>query len=261
MAQNCLGMFRPAQACFWPFDLQKLWIDRCAGYTLTSLQNTEHGITAHLGLAGEACNAFGLDINNLTIEVTYETQTRWVRKHYTKSPLTSMCLRLHVNVYDTAKTQFTVPENVVSRPPLPTSSHKDSSDLVFNHNAYPFAFWITRRSAPDAIPLFDTRIASLPPTPIPAPNPSADNSTAFDSFALVFEDQYVQVCEHFARVSWTWWLVYQLASALPKGANIYGLGEVVASSGLRRDIGTDGGAGTIQTLWARDIADPLDQNM
>ena len=65
-----------------------------------------------------------------------------------------------------------------------------------------------------------------------------------DAFPLVFEDQYLQ-----------------LTSALPLGANIYGLGEVVASSGFRRDVGTDGGVGTIQTMWARDIADPIDENV
>jgi alpha-glucosidase len=69
----------------------------------------------------------------------------------------------------------------------------------------------------------------------------------------------------------------QLASALPLGANIYGLGEVVSSSGIRRDVGTDGGVGTIQNDWgawfsyslspstksaiARDIADPINENM
>jgi alpha-glucosidase len=52
-----------------------------------------------------------------------------------------------------------------------------------------------------------------------------------------------------------------VASALPYGTNIYGLGEVISSSGFRRDIGTDGGVGTIQTLWARDVGDPIDQNM
>lgn len=53
----------------------------------------------------------------------------------------------------------------------------------------------------------------------------------------------------------------QITSALPRGTNIYGLGEVVGSSGFRRDIGTDGGSGTIQTHWNRDDADPIDQNM
>lgn len=114
---------------------------------------------------------------------------------------------------------------------------------MFNYDAAPFAFWITRRSSPGAQPLFDTRIASLPRTPIPAPNAS-DPSRALDGFPLVFEDQYLQ-----------------LASALPRGANIYGLGEVVASSGFRRDVGADGGPGTLQTMWARDIQDPFDENL
>jgi len=54
---------------------------------------------------------------------------------------------------------------------------------------------------------------------------------------------------------------HQVASALPYGTNIYGLGEVIASSGFRRDIGTGGGVGTIQTHWSRDVGDPIDQNM
>ena len=91
--------------------------------------------------------------------------------------------------------------------------------------------------------MFDTRPGSLPSTPI-EPIISGDNSTALDGFPLVFEDQYLQ-----------------LTSALPLGANIYGLGEVLASSGFRRDIGTNGGVGTVQTLWARDSPDPIDQNV
>lgn len=47
-----------------------------SGYTLDSLKETESGLTAQLNLAGDACNAFGNDIANLTIQVTYETETR-----------------------------------------------------------------------------------------------------------------------------------------------------------------------------------------
>jgi alpha-glucosidase len=111
---------------------------------------------------------------------------------------------------------------------------------VFNYEASPFAFWITRRSLPNAMPLFDTRISSLPPAPI-APYNAADDETAFDGFQLVFEKQYLQ-----------------LTSALPLDANIYGLGEVISSSGFRRAIS---GNGTLQTMWARDIQDPIDQNV
>ncbi|KIJ63989.1 glycoside hydrolase family 31 protein [Hydnomerulius pinastri MD-312] len=198
----------------------------CPGYALGSLQESDYGLTAQLTLAGAACNAFGTDIKDLTIEVTYASQST-----------------VHVKVYDTANQQFAIPDSVIERPSPPTTSYSKSSDLVFNYDASPFAFWITRRSDPDAMPIFDTRISSLPPTPIPPLNAS-DPSTAFDAFPLVFEDQYLQI-----------------ASALPYGTNIYGLGEVIASSGFRRDIGTDGGVGTIQTHWNRDDADPIDQNM
>lgn len=99
---------------------------------------------------------------------------------------------LRVKIYDTANQQFTIPESVIQRPAAPTESCTGSSDLVFNYDASPFAFWITRRSDPDAMPIFDTRTASLPPTPIPPFN-SSDIRTAFDGFPLVFEDQYLQV--------------------------------------------------------------------
>ncbi|EIW74552.1 glycoside hydrolase family 31 protein [Coniophora puteana RWD-64-598 SS2] len=202
-------------------------VTSCPGYTLQELKQTDTGLTAQLDLAGEACNAFGNDIQNLTIQVTYETQQR-----------------LHVKIFDAAQQQYTIPSSVVPVPDPPTTSYTNSSDLVFNYDTSPFAFWITRRSdSPGSMPLFDTRVASLPKTPI-APVNGTDNSTALDTFELVFEDQYLQV-----------------ASALPQGANIYGLGEVIASSGFRRDVGGSGGPGSIQTLWNRDVADPVDQNM
>ena len=55
---------------------------------------------------------------------------------------------------------------------------------------------------------------------------------------LIFEDQYLQ-----------------LSTALPPGANIYGLGEYNASSGFRRDP-----EGTVQTMWNRDAGVPKDEN-
>ncbi|RDX45018.1 hypothetical protein OH76DRAFT_1024258 [Lentinus brumalis] len=202
-------------------------VSSCPGYALSSLNETKNGLRAHLSLAGPACNAFGHDIPDLTIEVTYETQTR-----------------LHVNIFDTANVQFTIPPDVVALAgPEDDPRLKTHSDLQFNYESTPFSFWITRRSEPDAEPLFDTRIASLPATPIPSVIPE-DNSTALDAFPLVFEDQYLQ-----------------LTSALPLGANIYGLGEVLASSGFRRDVGTGGGVGTIQAMWARDTPDPVDENV
>jgi alpha-glucosidase len=199
-------------------------VSSCPGYTLDSLKETASGLTASLYLAGDACNAFGQDISNLTIEVSYETKER-----------------LRVLLYDTEQQQFTIPEDVISRPQNTTAPSE--SDLVFNHEASPFAFWITRKSDPDATPLFDTRLSSLPPTPIP-PVVASENRTALDGFSLVFEDQYLQ-----------------LTSALPHDANIYGLGEAAASSGFRRDMGVNGSSGTIQTMWAAGVGNPVDKNI
>ncbi|KAF9269738.1 hypothetical protein L218DRAFT_1072524 [Marasmius fiardii PR-910] len=196
----------------------------CPGYKLTSQSDSETGLTASLELDGPPCDAFGNDIPNLTIQVTYETTTR-----------------LHVNIVDSDHKQFVVPESIVARPPPPTQSFVNNSDLVFNFETSPFAFWITRRSDPESPPLFDTRLNVLPATPVP-PVIADDNSTALDNFNLVFEDQYLQ-----------------LTSALPTDANIYGLGEFYSESGFRRVISKNGGS--IQTFWARDVADPIDENM
>lgn len=254
-------MCRGAQVCAIVRNFRSVFL-LALGYTLRSVKQTNTGLTASLGLAGAACNAFGHDITNLTIQVTYETSSRYV---LALSPeicsLTSSVLQyesLHVHIFDTANKQYTIPESVVERPPAPTKSFKSSSDLVFNYESSPFAFWITRRSQPHAAPLFDTRIASFPKTPIPAVIPT-DNTTALDGFPLVFEDQYLQVCISSVHNPMTLQVVLfgpQIASVLPLNTNIYGLGEVVASSGFRRDVDA-----TIQTMWARDIADPVDQNV
>ena len=100
--------------------------------------------------------------------------------------------RLHVNIFDTAQNQFTVPTSIINPPAPPTEGFKSTSDLEFSYESSPFAFWITRRSDPGAAPLFDTRLASLPATPT-APVIQGDASTALDGFPLVFKDQYLQV--------------------------------------------------------------------
>ncbi|EJD51399.1 hypothetical protein AURDEDRAFT_135087 [Auricularia subglabra TFB-10046 SS5] len=180
-------------------------------YKLQSVVDTSAGLAAQLTLAGDACTAFGQDITDLTVEVNYDTQTR-----------------LHVKIYDTARNQFQIPESLIERAGPDDGASSEKSDLVFNYNPEPFEFWITRKGdGDDARPLFDTRKSSLPPTPIP-PVRSGDDSTALPAFNLVFEDQYLEI-----------------TSALPKGANIYGLGEYYSSSGFRRDVGENGGAGTM----------------
>lgn len=51
------------------------------GYTLNGVIESRHGLTAKLALAGPPCNAFGADIEDLTIQVTYESHTRFAPFH------------------------------------------------------------------------------------------------------------------------------------------------------------------------------------
>jgi alpha-glucosidase len=122
-----------------------------------------------------------------------------------------LSLRLRVNIFDKSAEQFVLPSGFFDPPPksenLRTSAaalaargsptHGDAdSDLEFNYEASPFAFWITRRSDPGSTPIFDTRLTSLPSAPIPAfrsGKGKSDPSLVFDGFPLVFEDKYLQV--------------------------------------------------------------------
>lgn len=52
------------------------------GYKLSSLKENETGLTARLSLIGPACNAFGRDISDLIVEITYETNTRCVHLNF-----------------------------------------------------------------------------------------------------------------------------------------------------------------------------------
>lgn len=184
-------MSRPAQVRNL-LNLPDWKTDAALGYTLGSLVETSTGLTAKLVLSGAPCNAFGRDIEKLTIEVTYESQERSVAEFVMLVRVLTI-LRLHVKISDDDQKQYTIPESVIALAPPSKGEHRKTADLVFHYEPSPFAFWITRRSdSPGAAPLFDTRSSSLPSAPIP-PVISDDNSTALDGFPLVFEDQYLQV--------------------------------------------------------------------
>jgi alpha-glucosidase len=48
-------------------------LDACPGYKAGNIQSDGTTLTADLTLAGKACNVFGADIQQLKLEVTYET--------------------------------------------------------------------------------------------------------------------------------------------------------------------------------------------
>jgi hypothetical protein len=71
----------PGQFFLWLFLLQKITNTIfLPGYTLDSLSENQlgNGFTAQLNLAGPPCDAYGSDILNLTLQVTYETASRSV---------------------------------------------------------------------------------------------------------------------------------------------------------------------------------------
>lgn len=45
----------------------------CPGYKASNVKTTTSSLTADLSLAGAACNVYGSDLTNLTLEVVYET--------------------------------------------------------------------------------------------------------------------------------------------------------------------------------------------
>lgn len=47
----------------------------CPGYTASDVVTTDNGLTAQLTLAGPACNSYGIDLENLTLLVEYQTGT------------------------------------------------------------------------------------------------------------------------------------------------------------------------------------------
>lgn len=48
----------------------------CPGYKAWSVATNEHGFIADLALAGDACNVFGHDVQQLTLRVSHQTKSR-----------------------------------------------------------------------------------------------------------------------------------------------------------------------------------------
>ncbi|WWD21811.1 hypothetical protein CI109_106299 [Kwoniella shandongensis] len=194
-------------------------VKQSRGYRLIDIETSGSNITGQLQLIGEPANALGQDIEELILEVEFRTENE---------------LRVHIS--DARKDQYQVPDDFrydkrATAPPIATN-------LQFHHQVEPFAFWITRMSGEI---IFDTRPNSIPIHDDPLfVDEFPVRDTALPAYPLVFSDQYLQI-----------------ASALPRETNIYGLGDVVATSGFRRD-----NHGTVQSFWNGDPAgNPFDRNL
>lgn len=48
-------------------------LTKCPGYKASNVKTTSTGLTADLTLAGAACDVYGDDLTDLTLEVSYDT--------------------------------------------------------------------------------------------------------------------------------------------------------------------------------------------
>lgn len=114
----------------------------CPGYTASNVQESSYGVKADLTLAGQACNAYGNDIRDLTLDVQYQSKERLAVRIYPK----------HV-VPGNQSLYFLSPS--LTPQPGQQGGSKATSDLVFTWSNTPsFQFRVSRASSGDV--LFDT---------------------------------------------------------------------------------------------------------
>ncbi|THU91887.1 alpha-glucosidase [Dendrothele bispora CBS 962.96] len=109
-------------------------LDACPGYQVSNVNADGSTLTGDLTLAGEGCNVFGTDIANLTLTVTYETDTR-----------------IHVKITDPSSKRYEVPESVFARPNASSTASPSSAQIQFNYTASPFTFTIFRTSTSEVL--------------------------------------------------------------------------------------------------------------
>jgi alpha-glucosidase len=115
-------------------------LESCPGYSASNVEVTDNSITADLTLAGDPCDAYGTDLEELTLQVTYETDDR-----------------IHVKIQDKGSRAYQVPESVFPRPD--STSPSSSSNLAFDLVEEPFSFRISRKDTDEV--LFDTSGTAL----------------------------------------------------------------------------------------------------
>ncbi|KAE8344047.1 putative alpha/beta-glucosidase agdC [Aspergillus arachidicola] len=112
---------------------------QCPGYKASNVQENDRSLTADLTLAGNPCNTYGTDLQNLKLLVEYQTDER-----------------LHVKIYDAEESVYQVPEKVTPRVDSGDGSSKDSA-LKFEYEEEPFSFTVKR----DDEVLFDSSAENL----------------------------------------------------------------------------------------------------
>lgn len=137
----------------------------CPGYKASNLVNTTQGFTADLTIAGDNCQAFGNDIADLALEVSYQTKERLNVRIYPK----------HLVPQNTS--QYILPADIVDQPNGDGKTTKASSDLSLEWSNDPsFQFKVLRASTGEE--LFSTY-----------------------GHVIVFEDQFIEMVTNMVDVS------------------------------------------------------------
>ncbi|KFY10290.1 hypothetical protein V491_07732 [Pseudogymnoascus sp. VKM F-3775] len=115
---------------------------KCPGYKASNVKTGKSSLTADLKLAGKACNAYGTDLESLTLEVEYQSDDR-----------------IHVKIADAANSVYQVPESVFPRPKAEANVKSSKSNIQFKYKSNPFSFSIVRTKTGEV--LFDSSAASI----------------------------------------------------------------------------------------------------
>ncbi|CAI7676591.1 alpha/beta-glucosidase agdC [Penicillium manginii] len=112
----------------------------CPGYKATNVNQRGASLEADLTLAGDHCDSYGTDLENLKLLVEYQTDDR-----------------LHVMIYDADEEVYQVPKTIIFRPPHRHDNQHENSNLRFDFEPEPFSFRVLRG---DDV-LFDTSDTNL----------------------------------------------------------------------------------------------------
>ncbi|KZT11187.1 glycoside hydrolase family 31 protein [Laetiporus sulphureus 93-53] len=186
-----------ALSCAYGQLVSESVLDACPGYKATNVLTNSSTLTANLLLAG-VCNAFGPDIEQLLLEVTYETNTR-----------------IHVKITDQTSPRYEVPESVLPRPTANASTTSESALIGFNYTVSPFQFSIYRKSTSEV--LFST--ASYPliyePQYLRVKTSLPDNANIYGLGEST--ENFRLPTDNLTRTLWS-----RDAYGVPNGTNLYG---------------------------------------
>lgn len=114
----------------------------CPGYTASNVVQNPYGFSASLSLAGKACNVYGTDVDNLSLDVQFQNADR-LSVQITPT-----------NVDASNSSWYVLPETLVPRPSLDEDANSTTLDNDFQFtwsNEPTFSFTVLRRSTGDVV--------------------------------------------------------------------------------------------------------------